>query len=461
MFIIKENKTGINFFNSLLFAVFIFLLGLPLLGLILGIEKNFEQTEMRKLAGFPKTNLATLYRDNWRQDIDKFFNDNFGFRGQMIKASNLVQYSVFRAVPMANTQGLVLGEDTESVTNSEAIDPQVLSANAAGTDQADETGELNTDSAYDLPNQHADQINANKPPAATKVPVNLPWVENKVVIGKDGWLFFDKEKTIDDYRCLTPFTGAELARIKSNLLAKRDELAKQGISFVVFIPPNKHSIYPEFLPDSIKKVGSVCRYDQVVNVAKSAGIILVDPRQAMLNEKKVQQVYYKTDTHWDDVGAFISYQILLDRIRSQYPDLQGRTWADYQVNIVTAQGRDLARMLSLQSVLKEQVPKLLPVKPLQAKDATVSFADVTESPSKKARAKEVAGIRAPKILVFRDSFMSTIIPFMSEDFSRSVYVWSYGIEPDIVSAEKPDVVVLELVERYLASVLLNQLGPKI
>ena len=51
--------------------------------------------------------------------------------------------------------------------------------------------------------------------------------------------------------------------------------------------------------------------------------------------------------------------------------------------------------------------------------------------------------------MFRDSFASWLAPFLSEHFSRIVYLWQNDFDADVVRAENPDVVIQEIVGRHL------------
>jgi hypothetical protein len=55
----------------------------------------------------------------------------------------------------------------------------------------------------------------------------------------------------------------------------------------------------------------------------------------------------------------------------------------------------------------------------------------------------------PRLVMFRDSFASALIPFLSEHFSRAVYLWQYNFDPAVVESEHPDVVIEEWVGRKL------------
>jgi len=51
--------------------------------------------------------------------------------------------------------------------------------------------------------------------------------------------------------------------------------------------------------------------------------------------------------------------------------------------------------------------------------------------------------------VLRDSMAIPLIPLLSENFSRAVYVSSRTLDRELIEREKPDVVIEELVERSL------------
>jgi len=55
-------------------------------------------------------------------------------------------------------------------------------------------------------------------------------------------------------------------------------------------------------------------------------------------------------------------------------------------------------------------------------------------------------------VVFRDSFFETIIPFIADDFNRLAYFWKqydHSIMKKIIEQQKPQIVIEEMVERFL------------
>jgi hypothetical protein len=61
--------------------------------------------------------------------------------------------------------------------------------------------------------------------------------------------------------------------------------------------------------------------------------------------------------------------------------------------------------------------------------------------------------RLPRAVVFRDSFGSALVPFLAEHFSRALFLWQYNVDPDVVLAERPAVVIQEWVGRRLSTLL--------
>ncbi len=61
----------------------------------------------------------------------------------------------------------------------------------------------------------------------------------------------------------------------------------------------------------------------------------------------------------------------------------------------------------------------------------------------------------PRLVMFRDSFGYCLIPFLAEHFSFSLFQWAWApttnilVDQEIVNQNDPDIVIIELVDRYL------------
>ena len=62
----------------------------------------------------------------------------------------------------------------------------------------------------------------------------------------------------------------------------------------------------------------------------------------------------------------------------------------------------------------------------------------------------------PRCVLLRDSFANAMLPFLMQSFSRIVAVSTLSCFYDLLEAEKPDVVLTLVVERFLASFCYQQ-----
>lgn len=139
----------------------------------------------------------------------------------------------------------------------------------------------------------------------------------QVMAGKEGWLFYKSESDgnpVWDYMGINHFTDDELAEIAGNLVRTRDYFASQGIEFMATCIPNKEIIYEEYMPDTIVRVNNVSRGEQMSEyITANTDLVYAYPKQALLEAKNQDLIYYKTDTHWNQIGAFIGVQELFEK----------------------------------------------------------------------------------------------------------------------------------------------------
>ena len=275
-----------------------------------------------------------------------------------------------------------------------------------------------------------------------------------VRLGREGWLFYADEWVFEDYENIMPFSPENLAKIRTVLDQRRIWLAKRGIHFLVVVPPNTQTIYPEYLPPGVHKIGKESRYDQVAQYLKPYHEIeFLDLRSPLLRAKPTQRLYQRTDSHWNDYGAFVGYQALVDRISDRLPNVRRLSLEDFTVSTVRGEGGDLAGMLSLSDLITEERIVLTPKFHPRSVDVSRDYPDPVDEPGREMVVKETRDTSLPKALVFRDSYSWGLIPYLSESFQSVVYLWTFDFLPEIIEREKPDVVIFECVERYLNALM--------
>ena len=260
-----------------------------------------------------------------------------------------------------------------------------------------------------------------------------------VLIGKEDWLYYTGENNIADYECTSPFTSSELQSIRLRILEWNDQLARRGIKFYVVFAPNKETIYPQFLPDRVIPGAKSCRIDQVMWELQSTQLSVLDLRDSLKSEALDTQVYHRTDTHWNAAGALLASREILSMIKNDFPQMTTPSLGEYQEDLQPFSG-DLAAFLPYDERYVERTIALIPLAPYRA---------ILEQGADRIVISSIPDSPLPGALVFRDSFSDALIPFLSEHFSRAVYAHSFSVNLDLVDKEKPDIVILELAQRYL------------
>ena len=273
-----------------------------------------------------------------------------------------------------------------------------------------------------------------------------------VIVGRDGWLFFGGDRMIEHYRGTRLFTDEALAKWKKLLETRRDWCQQRGIKYIFVVVPDKHTIYPEYLPEWMTRVGNETKLDQfVAYMRKNSTVPVLDLRDCLLKAKEQKRVYQFTDSHWNFFGAFVAYQELVKELGHQLPSMEPKSLNDFVQKVQPKGGGDLAEMLSeAQSMPEKDYEVFEPVPPLQA----IQIETVTNLLNKKwTRSAEPMVTTNPNAqgtaVMFRDSFAGGWVPFLGYNFNRVCYIWQYNWDKAFIEKERPVVVIDEMLERFL------------
>jgi len=270
-----------------------------------------------------------------------------------------------------------------------------------------------------------------------------------VALGGDSWLFYADDFSLDDYANDRPLSDFEQENWRESVVRLRDWLQKQGTAYVLTFAPDKYVLYPEEFPESVRKLGPISRMDQLYTALADTRVV-VDTRPALRQAKAGERLYYLTDTHWNDRGAFAAYQQIIGAVNAQNR-LVPPAWprSDFDAVSREVEGKDLAGMIGLTHVLHEDELALVPRRPRLARVVDPAGRDPRVPTDRLVT--EIPGSTLPRAVVFRDSFTGALVPFLSEHFSRAVYIWQNDFDSNAVRKEHPDVVIQEIVGRHLYS----------
>ena len=279
----------------------------------------------------------------------------------------------------------------------------------------------------------------------------------QVVMGKNNWLYYSGYYNFDLYQQVMPFSQDELSEIHNNLESTQAWLSARNIQMIVVIVPEKETIYPEYLPGNIPVIGEISQIDQLFEYFSGKNeMTIIDLRPAIFERKKTFQTYFLTDTHWNEVGCQAGYEEIMREIVKQYPQLQPYPLSDFDMTMNFIQG-DLLRFIGQLSQLETNPFSLNKKSPTRAQlvadDDGYWSKMMVDDPS------------LPRLLMFRDSFGFCLIPFLAEHFNLSLFQWAWPpttsivVDQELVEQFNPDIVIIEIAERYLRLRLLPSGNP--
>ena len=252
------------------------------------------------------------------------------------------------------------------------------------------------------------------------------YIESDVVLlGKDNWLFLkanDDGDPISDYQCLYHYSDEEMAEYASKLEQEAAVINSYGCDFYILSIPNKASVYPEYMPDTVTRESDYSKTDGFMDYLKNnTSLNVIDTKASLVKAKESNQVYYKTDTHYNQIGAFITVQDVLKAVTGSYEKVKN---VSFNIETENMSG-DLASLCNMEDTFCDDVKYVLD-------SSTVS--------SKKKSDK--------KILIVGDSFAENAIDIYNQYFQEATYIniWSFTLED--INTYQPDIVIWEGAERY-------------
>lgn len=276
-----------------------------------------------------------------------------------------------------------------------------------------------------------------------------------VMPGTGGWFYWLGEDGLAldrHHRATLPFPQSEVDNTVAEFGRRRDWLAARGIAYVVVVVPEKFTIYPEFLPTWVARSPLPSPYDRVrAAVERDGRVAFVDLREPLRAAKANERVYYQTDSHWNFNGATVGYREIMRAVQqalppSALPVIAPPPRPAYERGVDFYSG-DLVTMLGLPSRIRED--DVAPLGKVLADTASrcARRIDKDEFPGFEFFACDRPGL--PRAVILRDSMAIPLIPLLSENFSRVVYVSTHALDLALIEREKPDIVIEELVERSL------------
>ena len=199
----------------------------------------------------------------------------------------------------------------------------------------------------------------------------------------------------------------------------------------VMVAPAASAIYPERVPAHAPLLEEEGYIRQIQAAVEEAGGVYI-PLQDALAAHKDEYIYYRTDHHWTSLGAYYGFTALGQAMGIDVPALDsytdrhtvsdsfyGTTWS--------SSGFSWVRPDSMEVFVNEpdglKVTSYPQGTPIEGQLYDESYLDVKDKYSMFMGGncplhEIVTGNEGPSLLIIRDSYTDSLIPFLLDDFSE-------------------------------------------
>ena len=294
---------------------------------------------------------------------------------------------------------------------------------------------------------------------------NFSLNERQVIVGKDGFFFLGNGfgAIIDKTTGTFPYNARDIDIWTGKLKTLQDWYEKQGIQFIVVVASNKHTIYSDKLPDKIVYKEGENFTDVIVKQALDKNIHILNLKEVLREKKEDKQLYFYTDTHWNNYGAQLGYINTMQFLNNTYGQ-------EYKIPRYTMKeekvsgGGDLSNLLKINKLLSTSHEKDYNF--IFNEKRTISYGKITKknglskcTPNVKKKFNHYTinkkALNKEKLLYLCDSFGLVNSPLYEETFHT---LWRFHISythgkmlTEFIKKNKPDIVIYQVIERDLGN----------
>ncbi|WP_163335900.1 hypothetical protein [Desulfopila sp. IMCC35008] len=270
-----------------------------------------------------------------------------------------------------------------------------------------------------------------------------------VILGREGWLYMAASGVLSDFLGQRITNESTIIDYVEELVDRQQWFNDRGVRYLFVPVPNKIQVYPEYLPAIYAGLAGETVYEKLFNRLGSR----VDAAESLsllplfLEAKEQQQLYYKTDTHWNFTGAYLGYRHIINAIQQWFPDRESLLKKDLTSFKHTYPG-DLAQLLHLEKEFAEQADDVR-----IRKECTGSGPRPIEWPEAGSDYKKSANSRKVylaechdkdlTVFIIQDSFGNHPSRFFANQFGKT-YFFTKSDFRDIVpfiKEQNPDLVI--------------------
>jgi alginate O-acetyltransferase complex protein AlgJ len=276
--------------------------------------------------------------------------------------------------------------------------------------------------------------------------------------GQDGWLFLTggSNFVIHLYqRDSGHLPDRALEAWRDAIIDRKRRCDQLGIAYAHMVVPEKITIYGHKLSSPIvdPDLAPSIRLATALQIDPAAPdyLDLVQPMRARRDEV---DLYWRTDTHWTPAGFRLAHDVLCDRLGLKKP-------SDLEDHCVAEGGRLMDLGVKLDPPAWEHVRVVSWLKHA-SRVYENEVARLLETPvyggaihvGSRAIFKNSRAPNKHRLMLVGDSFSSVganaLTAMLAETFEHVDFIWATNVDWRIVRREKPDFLITQMAERYMA-----------
>lgn len=260
-----------------------------------------------------------------------------------------------------------------------------------------------------------------------------------VVFGTNDWLFYQADDSLSYYRGTNHLSQSYIDDYVQRAEKVNNYFKSLGKEMVIFLAPNKEIIYSEYMPKGIYVENQIRRNDIVAdNFAKNSNVNFIYAKEALLNAKEFGQIYFRQDTHWNELGAYYGALEIFKKLNI----IPGEAKINVNESLFNS---DLSKMLNQDGVLDYAYDvNYRPEVEIQSyQDENGNLISTTSNKNGK------------NLLILGDSFRYSLIKILFKEFENSkekditMLLNNKSYYEEIKNEmNKSNVIILESVERF-------------
>lgn len=262
---------------------------------LFGNGETVSAVDGKTLAEKPEFTFASLFDGSYLPALERSYSDHFPMRDMLLEAGKTMNRFYYYSGSDENAV-LIIGGSTGAEQGGERLDTALTPPVTAPTQTPapDETPEKKPD---DTPAEPAPEDTPQQPEEQTPPELDEPeeedatWAGNVIVVGTRAMEI--------------PSANEQIIESYADAVGRLADAMGSGVRTISLVTPNGGEFYsPQSMHTGIHSQKAMIEH---CYASMDAGIVTVDAYSG-LRDHADEYIYFRTDHHWTQLGAYYAYQ---------------------------------------------------------------------------------------------------------------------------------------------------------